>query len=43
MLFIAEIGFHVGVPIGLYGIVASLLGLGELADALSNLRVGGPK
>jgi hypothetical protein len=42
-LFVAEIGFHVGVPIGLYGLVASLLGLDVLVDALSSLRVGGNK
>jgi hypothetical protein len=40
-LFVAEVGFHVGVPIGLYGLIASLLGLDVLADALSGLRVGG--
>lgn len=39
-LFVSEVGFHIGVPIGLYGLIASLLGLDVLADALSGLRVG---
>lgn len=43
VLFGAEIGLHVGVPIGLYGLVASLLGLDVLVDALSGLRAGGGK
>lgn len=38
-LFVAEIGFHVGVPIGLYGLIASLLGLDVLADLLVGLGV----
>lgn len=38
VLFVAEIGFHVGVPIGLYGTVASLLGLDLLAEALAGGR-----
>jgi hypothetical protein len=33
-LFVAEVGFHVGVPIGLYGMIAGLLGLDVLAEAL---------
>lgn len=41
VLFIAELGFHIGVPIGLYGMVAGLLGLGELVEALGSFRVGG--
>ena len=41
LLFILDGVFKVGVPVGLYGLVLSLLGLGELSDALSNLRVGG--
>lgn len=36
-----EAGFHVGLPIGIYGIIAGLLGLDWLADALAGLRVGG--
>lgn len=40
MLFAAELGFHVGVPIGIYGLVAGLLGLGELVEALSGIRPG---
>lgn len=43
LLFVLDGGFHLGVPVGLYGLVASLLGLGELADALGGLRVGGKK
>lgn len=35
-----EAGFHVGLPIGIYGIIAGLLGLDVLAEALANLRVG---
>jgi len=36
-----EAGFHVGLPIGIYGIIAGLLGLDVLGDALGSLRVGG--
>lgn len=42
-LFVAEVGFHIDVPIGLYGLIASLLGLDVLADALSGIRVGREK
>jgi hypothetical protein len=41
VLLVAEVGFHVGVPIGCYGLIASLLGLDVLADALADLRVSG--
>ena len=41
ILLVAEVGYHVGVPIGLYGMIAGLLGLDVLVDALSGLRVGG--
>lgn len=43
VLFVAQLVFHVDVPIGLTGLVASLLGLDLLADALTGLRVGGGK
>ncbi len=43
VLFVAEIGFQIGVPIGLYGMVAGLLGLDVLAGALSGIRVGGDR
>lgn len=35
-----EAGFHVGLPIGVYGIIAGLLGLDILAGALADLRPG---
>jgi len=35
--FSLEAGFHVGLPVGIYGIIAGLLGLDVLADALSSL------
>ncbi len=38
-LFVAEVGFGVTVYIGLYGLIASLLGLDLLADALTGLGV----
>lgn len=38
-----EAGLHVDLPIGLYGLIAALLGLDTLADALGGLRVGGGK
>lgn len=41
VLFVAELGFHVGIPIGLYGLVSGLLGLDVLVEALAGLRVGG--
>jgi hypothetical protein len=34
--FALEAGFHVGLPVGIYGIIAGLLGLDVLADALSS-------
>lgn len=37
--FALEAGLHVGLPIGIYGIIAGLLGLDVLADALGNLGV----
>ena len=41
LLLTADIVFHAGVPIASYGLIASLLGLGELADILGSFRVGG--
>jgi hypothetical protein len=40
-----EAGFHVGLPIGIYGIVAGLLGLDIVVNALEELRngIGGRK
>ena len=42
-LFVVEVGFHIGVPIGVYGIISGLLGLDILAEALAGIRVGGDK
>lgn len=39
--FALEAGFHVGLPIGIYGIIAGLLGLDILSDALGQIRVNG--
>jgi hypothetical protein len=39
-LFVAPIAFHIDLPIGLYGVVAALLGLGELVETLGSIRVG---
>lgn len=36
-----EAGFHVGLPIGIYGIIGGLLGLDIVASALGDLRPGG--
>lgn len=36
-----EARFHVGLPIGIYGIIGGLLGLDYLAEALASFRVNG--
>jgi uncharacterized oligopeptide transporter (OPT) family protein len=41
--FALEAGFHVGLPIGVYGIIGGLLGLDILTGALNDLRTGNGK
>lgn len=35
-----EAGFHVGLPIGIYGLITGLLGLDVIAEGLSTLGGG---
>ena len=41
--FVLESSFHVGLPIGIYGIIAGLLGLDIITGALADLRNGNVK